>query len=227
MSELKDIRQQDQFDTNSNIGKVAESFPAIWIALEQLTSPNPTIREAGLDLLIDMKAHQVSPLVNYTLASLLEDPNIQIRFKVVQILGELMEKKFKTGSLNFRVRQGLTPYLSKMRQRNVFALLQVADYHRSAESGVAALLKGCSHAGRTLSDIFLDRKIPINIRRQAIIFSGIVGFLETVPALEKLATRLEARMNGQRLMSFAPPTDDLEKSLIPTIQTALALLNFQ
>ena len=195
--------------------------------MEQLTSTDSTVREAGLDQLIAMKAHQVSPLVNYTLANLLMDPDMQIRFKAVQVLGELMARKYQTGSLNYQVRQGLKLYLSQMRRRNIYSLLQVADYHRSAESAVAALLKGCSHAGVTLSDIFSDRKVPINIRRQAINFSGVVGFLDAVSHLEKLAARLEARANGQRLMSFAPPSDDLEKSLLPTIQTALALLNFQ
>ena len=224
---LKGIEQPPLFDMNGSVARVAELFPAIWIAMEQLTSPNAAVRKAGVDQLAEMNAQYASPLVNYALAPLLMDPDIHLRYKVVQILGELMSKKYQTGSLTYQLRQGVKNYLSQMRRRNIFGLLQVADYHRSAETHVAALLKGCSHGGKTLADIFTDRRAPINIRRQAINFSGIVGFLDTVAALEKLEARLETRMNGQRLMSFAPPTDDLEKTLLPTVQTALALLNYQ
>lgn len=227
MSMLKGIEQPPLFDLNGSVARVAELFPAIWIAMEQLISPNAGVRMAGLDQLIEMNAQHVSPLVNYTLASLLLDPDIHLRYKVVQTLGELMLKKYQTGSLTYQLRQGLKTHLSQMRRRNIYALLQVADYHRSAETQVAALLKGCSHAGKTLADIFADRRVPVNIRRQAINFSGIAGFLDTVPALEKLAARLETRMNGQRLMTFAPPSDDIEKTLLPTVQAALALLKYQ
>lgn len=221
------MEQPQLFDMPNTLPQVAEIFPAIWTAMERITSSDVKERMRGVDEIIEIRAHHISPLVTYILASLLEDPDIHLRYKVVQTLGGVLAKKYQTGSLNHHVRQGLKNYLSQMRRRKIYGLLQVADYHRSAETDVAALLKGCSHAGQTLADIFSDRKVPINIRRQAIIFSGIVGFLDTLPALGKLAARLETNLNGQRLMSFAPPSDDFEKSLLPTIQTAIALLTYQ
>jgi hypothetical protein len=111
-----------------------------------------------------------------------------------------------------------------MRKRNIFALLQVAEHKISSETNVAVLLNTCSYAGNALANIFTDRKIPIPIRRQAVIYTGRVGFLDAIPALEKLADRLESRMNGQSSMPFAPPSDSDEKSLLPAVQTALRLL---
>lgn len=104
-------------------------------------------------------------------------------------------------------------------------MLQVAEYQPSTQSEVALLLKACSHAGTVLGDIFSDRKLPIEIRHQAIYFSGLVGFLETIPRLERLEEKLLARMNGQRTMPFVASLDQDENGLLPTIQTALARLN--
>ncbi|MCJ7700907.1 MAG: hypothetical protein MUO62_04945 [Anaerolineales bacterium] len=218
--------QPELFDFYDSVPGVAELFPSVWTAAEKLTSADVKERESGLDQLIDLDAHRLSPLIAYLIATCLADPDIEFRYKVVQTIGGLMLRGEKYGIPTERVKQSLKNYLSQMRRRRIFALLQVSEYHPSAESSVVALFKGCSHAGKTLSDIFLDRKIQLEVRRQAIRFSGMVGFLDAVPGLEKLAARLEVRMSGQRSMPFATPIDQHEKSLLPTVQTALAILNF-
>jgi len=218
--------QPELFDFSDSVPGVAELFPTVWTAAEKLTSADVKERGVGLDKLTELGAHRLSPLVAYLIATCLADPDIEFRYKVVQTIGGLLLRGEKYGIPTERVKQSLKYYLSKMRRRRIFALLQVAEFHPSVESSVVALLKNCSYAGETLSDIFLDRRIQLGVRRQAIHFSGMVGFLDAVPGLEKLASRLEARMSGQRSMPFAAPIDQNEKSLLPTVQTALTILNF-
>jgi hypothetical protein len=226
MSNPQSTIQPRLFDFSDSTSDVAELFPDVWGALECLTSPSVDVRLNGLRRLIELDAHRLSPLVAYVLVTHLDDQNIEFRFELVQALGSLLSRGDRSADTPEGVKQSIKTYLSQMRRRKIYALLQVAEHHPSAQSNVAALLKGCSNAGKVLADIFSDRKIPVVIRRQAIHFVGIVGFLDAVPRLERLAERLVARMNGQRLMPFAPPTDSAEKTLLPTIQTALTVLGF-
>ena len=194
--------------------------------MEHLTSSNLEERLTGLGQLIELDAHRVSPLIAYVLATRLEDPDIELRAKVVGALGGLLYQGGGSNPLTPpAVKQSLRSYLSQMRRRKVFALLQVAEYFPQRQSDVAAMLRGCSNAGKVLVDIFSDRKLSIEIRRQAIQFAGIVGFLEAVPRLERLAERLESRISGQHTIPFAPPINPEEKSLLHVIQTALTQLN--
>jgi hypothetical protein len=220
------------FDFLDSATGVAELFPTVWDALQRLVSAHPEERHSGFNQLMELDAHRLSPLVAYVLATRLDDPDITFRLKVTQAVGALLSQSKPdqdnggvTRIPSENVRQSLRFYLSQMRQRRIFALLQVADYQPSVQKDVAAIIKSCSHAGQVLADIFSDRKLPLNIRKQAIQYAGVVGFLDAVPRLEKLAERLEARKSGQRLMPFAPPVDPGERALIPIIQTALTLLN--
>jgi HEAT repeat protein len=212
------------FDFSDSATGVAELFPEVWGALEDLTSPDVVLRSQALDCLLKIDAPRLSPLVAYVLTTRLNDPDIGIRFRVIQTLGEVLAPQDSSAKTNNMVRQHIKSYISQMRRRSIYALLQVAEQNISAESNVAALLNACSFAGNALADIFANRKTPVPIRRQAIIFVGRVGFLDAIPALEKLAERLVARMNGQTAMPFAPPSDSDEKSLLPAVQAALALL---
>jgi hypothetical protein len=209
--------------SDSAVG-VAELFPAVWRALEQLTSPTLSEREAGLSRIVELDAHRLSSLVAYVLATRIDDQSIEFRFEVVQVLGELLSPVTEDAVPTAEVKATLKAYLAQMRQRKIFALLQVGDHHLSAGTSVAVLLKACSNAGRVLADIFLNRSLPLEIRLQAVQFAGIVGFLDTIPSLEKLAARLEGRLNGQRSMTFMQVNDSKEKSLLPAVQTALAIL---
>ena len=218
--------QPNLFDLPEFATGVAELFPAAWIAMEHLASSNLEERLTGFDQLKELDAHRVSPLVAYVLATRLDDPDINLRAKVVGALGGLLYQGGGSNPLTPpEVKQSIRSFLSQMRRRKVYALLQVAQHYPQNQSDVAAILRGCSNAGRVLVEIFSDRKLPIEIRRQAIQFSGIVGFLDAVPGLERLAERMESRMNGQRSMSFAPLVDPEEKSLLHVVQTTLALLN--
>ena len=222
MFEPPKLTQPHLFDFADPATGVMELFPTVWTALERLVSNNLDRKNKGLDQLLDLDAHRLSSLIAYVLATCLSDPDVNFRFRIVKAIGNLFSTE--TPSPSEAVLQSLKTYLSKMRRRRIYALLEVAEYHSASVTDVAALIKTCSHAGGTLADIFSDRKIPIELRRQAINISGIVGFLDVIPALERLAGRLESRMGGQREMPFAPPDDVSEKSLLPTVQTALTIL---
>jgi len=218
------IPQPTLFEISSPAIGDAELFPAIWNALEGLASTDAPSRQFAMDKILEMDAHRLSPMVAYMLATHLEDQDIDLRFRVSQAIGRVLSSSNGSGPASPEVRQAITAYLSRMRRRKIYSLLQIVEYHPSAESDIAVLLNSCSYAGSTLAAIFSDRKTPFEIRCQAINFTGIVGFLDAVPALERLADRLETRMNGQRSMSFAPPSDKDEKSLLPVVQAALRVL---
>jgi HEAT repeat protein len=212
------------FDFSDSATGVAELFPSVWCALEDFTASNAEVRHRALDRLLEIGAHRLSPLVAYVLATRLDDHDIEIRFRVIQALGDVLSPQDPSMEAPEPVRQHIKFYVSQMRRRNIYALLQVAEHKISAESSVAVLMNACSYAGNALIDIFTDRKTSIAIRRQAVVFVGRVGFLDAIPALEKLADRLAARVNGQSAMPFAPPTETDDKSLLPAVQTALTLL---
>ena len=219
------ISQPVLFEIPGSATGMAELFPAAWAAMEKLISPDVNTRNSALDQLLALEAHRLSPLIAYTLAIHLEDRDIEFRSRIAQALGSLLSSRDDGEQVPEFVRQGLKSYLSQMRRRKVYAILQVAAFRADTESSVAALLNACSFAGASLAIIFLDRKLSLDIRRQAIIFAGRVGFLDTIPSLERLRDRLESRTNGQRKMVFAPPDSEDEKSLLPAVQTALAYLN--
>jgi len=122
------------------------------------------------------------------------------------------------------VRRYLVAALSQMRTRSIYALLEVAYDGPDTAASVARLLNVCPYAGKHLVEILNERKLPLTIRRAAVDFIGSVGYLEAIPALERLATRLEARLGGQQSMPFAPPAVQDETDLLPVVQAALVML---
>ena len=215
------------FDFADTASGALEFFPEVWGAAEKLTSPDLLERREALDRLIVLDAPRHSPLVAYLIATRIFDNDMELRFKVVDVLGKVLNPR-ETGKLAPpEVRLYLKGYCSEIGTRGFLKLMEVAETYPEAESKVAALLNLCSQSGEILSRIMNDRKIPYELRRQAIIFIGRVGFLEAIPALEKFEGRLESRMNGQKSMPFAPPYTSDENSLLPIIQTTLTLLKEQ
>ena len=218
------ITQPSLFDFSDSSSGVVELFPAVWGAVEGLTAPDVGTRREALDSLLELDAPRLSPLVASVLSTRLVDPDLELRFRVVRALGEVLSPSDPAKMPSPAVRLHIKFCLSQMRRREVDALLQVAEKYQAAESDIAALINACSSAGIALTDIVSDRKASLVTRRQAINFIGRIGFIDAIPALEKLAERLESRMNGQQTMPFTPPSESDEKSLLPAAQAALTLL---
>jgi hypothetical protein len=119
------------------------------------------------------------------------------------------------------VRNSLRLYLSSLRTRKIYALLQVSAEYKSQESHVALLLKSCSFGGNHLLDILNERGTPLEIRKQAALMIGMVGYLYTLAAMEKIAGRLEAHLAGQSSMGFLQTSDQGEANLLPVVLEAI------
>jgi HEAT repeat protein len=211
------------FDLEESTAKI-ELFPSVWTASEGLTSPHSGVRRDALEQLLNLNAPRFSPLVAYLLASRLTDPEIAFRAMIVKTLGDVLSPDENGHPAPEKVRQTLSAYLAQMRTRHTFALLQALVEDPSLEKHVANLLNACPYAGNHLADILSDRRSPLSVRKQAGRMIGRVGFLDAIPALERLSSRLEARLNGQRSMPFAPASPQEELDLLPIIQTAMMLL---
>jgi hypothetical protein len=56
---------------------------------------------------------------------------------------------------------------------------------------------------------------------------GQVGYLYTLPALEKIAGRLEAHLSGQKAMNFINQSSSHETELLPIVKEAINSLQSQ
>ena len=201
-----------------------ELFPSVWNAMENLTSSDADIRHLALDRLLEINAPRFSPIVTYLLVTRLTDPDFLLRKRVVLALGSILSADEHGLPAPEEVRSGMVQYLSQIRTRQVFAMLQVASEDEMAVDQVARLLDACPYAGHHLIDILNDQKALLGVRRMAAVMIGKVGFLDALPALEKLQLRLESRLSSQKAMPFAPPPITNEADLLPAIHHSIHLL---
>lgn len=219
-----DLKQPALFNFSETSTGSMELFPAVWSAAEALSSPELADRLQGLKALESLHAPRLSPLVAYLTATRLLDPELELRKQVVRVLGAVLSPDEQGRPAPDLVYQHLTGYLSQMRMRPIFAILEVAAADRRLEACAARLLNACPYGGIHLTEILLDRKNELVIRKTAVRLIGRVGYLDTVSALEKIAARLETRLKGQQSMPFAPPAGPDETELLPEIHRALVML---
>ena len=222
---ITNLAQPKLFDLGDTSFGAVELFPSVWSAAEALTNSDETIRREGLERLAELNAARFSPLIAYLITTRLLDPNLEIRARVIRILAEVFAPDNQGQSAPDAVRLELKAWLCQMRTRQIYALLQAADFDPSSEPYISSLLNACPYAGNHLASILADRKVPLMIRKQAAVFTGRVGYLDAIPALERIATKLETRLNGQQAMPFAPVDGyDNEITLLPPVKEALTLL---
>jgi HEAT repeat protein len=192
--------------------------------MENLTASDADVRHQALDKLLELNAPRFSPIVTYLLVTRLTDPDFIFRKRIILALGSILSVDENGLPAPEEVRSSLLQFLSQVRTRQVFAMLQVASEDEMAVDQVARLLDACPYAGHHLIDILNDQKASLTVRRMAAIMIGKVGYLDALPALEKLQIRLETRLNGQKAMPFAPPPINNEVDLLPAIHHSLHLL---
>ena len=209
------------FETSTGM---VELFPEVWNAAEMLCVSDARIRSEALIRLDKTGAARLSPLVAYLITTRLTDPDLNVRCQAVRIAGDLLALDQQGNAVPDSVSQCLITTLSQMRTRSVFNLIEVAKVEPESIPQINRLLNACPYAGRHLADIALDRTFPLTERKQSVLFIGSVGYLDAIPSLERLANRLEARLNGQQTMSFAPPPQGDEQELLPIVQSILQVL---
>jgi hypothetical protein len=219
-----DYLQPPLFDLGDSSSGIVELFPEVWSALEGMGHPDENRRQESLAYLAETGAHRLSPLVVYVLATRTTDPDMDTRIEVVRLLGSVLTVDPKGNPAPEVVRHQLTSYLSQMRTRQIFSLLQILVIDPSLEASVASLLSACPFAGNHLADVVVSRKTPLEIRKKAVRLIGRVGYLDAIPALERLLSRLESRLHGQQAMPFAPKSSTEEAELLPDLQLTLTLL---
>ena len=202
-----------------------ELYPAVWGAADALTSPDETLRRNGLEELSRLGAARYSPLVVYVLATRLSEANLEMRVKVVELLAQVLLPDAEGKYAPHPVRLTLGQSLAQMRTRQVFALLQAVEAAPQAWDAVVRLLGECSYAGNHLAEIFSNRSLPMWARKMSIAMCGEVGFLSSLPSLERLAGRLEARQSGQQSMPFLPKDAGDEMELLPVLRQAIERLH--
>lgn len=215
--------QPQLFSLEEGIEQV-ELFPEVWAAAEKLISPEILLRWEGLEGLLELKAPRYSPLILYLLCTRIVEPDIDLRARIIEALGDVTQPDNNGNPAPGNVRLILINYLSRIRTRQIYALLQVLVVYPSLEEHVSRLINVCSYANNHLVEIINDRKKPLDIRQQSIRMIGVVGYVEAIPTLDRLLARLEARMNGQKAMPFAPLSDNPELDLLVTTREALASL---
>ena len=88
---IVNIEQPDLIELNPSNSNKAEVLPVIWEALESLTSPELMNRIAGLGHIVKLDAVRQHPLVVYVLMTRLTEPDIELRTRIVQLLGSILD----------------------------------------------------------------------------------------------------------------------------------------
>lgn len=203
---------------------INELLPAVWNATESLASPEAVTRQHGIDALLELGAQRISALVAFMMATCLTDRDIYIRRRVSYILADLICIDSGVRQIPETIRKTVTNYLHNMREETIYGLLEVAVIDPLVEKSLYHLLNACPFAGKYLGDILADWKNPLSVRQKAIHFVGLVGYMETLPVLERLLDRLEARQSGQYTMSFAPASIKSDEDIIPFLRIAIQQL---
>jgi hypothetical protein len=221
---MVNLSQPTLFDFDETTTGAIELFPAVWSALEDISAPEAPIRESGLERLLAFNAPRLSPLVAYVTVTRITDPDLSLRARAIRTVGKVLTPDSLGRPAPEQVVRTLAAYLSQMRIRSIYSLLQAVDESPELEPYVARLLNMSPYSGSHLAEIAQDRKKSLSIRRQAVHFIGQVGFLDAVSALERLESRLGARLSGQQAMHFAPPASSDEVVLLPEVQRVLSVL---
>ena len=201
-----------------------ELLPEVWSALEDFTKPDVILRANALDRLINLDAPRSSPVVAYIIVTKIADQNLELRARIIETLGNILVPDNNGSHTPAEVRTSLYLYLSGFRTREIYAMLQVCAEYPTLDNHIVHLLNSCPYAGNHLIDILKDNKTPFEVRKQAASMIGKVGYLYTIPALERLAGRLETRLNGQEAMYFATHGNSSDANLLPCIKDALSRL---
>lgn len=197
--------------------------PEIWAVLEALIDPDPAKREKALADLAAVEGFQDHPLLLYLLMTRILDPDLEIRYDAIRIVGGILGSDIPGGDLSDSSFRILTDFTTRLEKSQLVKILEVADRYLAAEEAIVNLLKLCSYAGNTLDGIVNDRKLPVEIRQQAINFCGEVGFLSTATAIRNLILRIEKdRERTGQVLRRKKHLD--EEKLFPYAVTALAKL---
>jgi len=163
----------------------------LWETAEGLLSPDINIRDSSLDSLKEIDGFYHSPLVASLLVSRISEPDLELRFHLIQLLGSLVDFDSLDQHLTDQALVYAKDALDQMDKSQLIRLLEVSDSYLTAERAIRNILKLSSYAGVGLSGIVNDRKLPVSVRQQAVFYCGEVGYLNSRPTLQNLVQRVD------------------------------------
>lgn len=192
----------------------------LWKIAEGLVSPDQDTRAISLNSLAGIDGFNRSPLIASILVSRISEPDIDLRYHLILLLGSLIEfdspdEHFSEESLVFAKYA-----LDQLDKSQLIRLLEVFDSYLTAERAITHILRLSSYAGVGLSGIVNDWKLPVSIRQGAVFYCGEVGYLSSRPTLENLIQRVERIRNRSREGSERKKNQD-EEFLYPFVIAAL------
>lgn len=201
-----------------------ELFPAVWQAAEKLAAARDDTRHHALDELLKLGAPRFSPLVAYVMATRLSDPNLSFRARIIEALANVLRLDKDGRPAPDEVRGMLVNFMTGLERETVRLILDVVVVFPEANGHVTKLFNLSYAVGEHLSAILADRAISVDVRKIAAYFIGKIGFIEAMPALERLRNRIQSRQGGQKSMPFAPPSSADENNLLTDVNVAISLL---
>jgi hypothetical protein len=196
----------------------------LWDAAEGLISPDPNIRDSSLDQLKEIDGIHRSPLVAYLLVSRISEPDLEIRFHLIRLLGSLMDFESSGQSFSDQALDFAKDALDQMEKSQLIKILEVAESYLTAERAISNILKLSSYAGVGLSGIVNDRKLPVSVRQQAVFYCGEIGYLSSKPTLQNLVQRVDKARTRPGNGNERKKSRD-EEFLYPFVISALEKLN--
>lgn len=216
--------QPTLFDLDDSSSEALELIPKLWFAAEALSCPDEAKRVAGLSVIVEKNAARFSPMIAYLLFTRIGDPNPDIQKRVVETLANVLGPDENGLAAPEQVRINLYTHLSGMENSHIHKLLTIVSIYPDEEENVEILLKTCSQSGKYLADILLDRSQAMEIRELSANYIGKIGYLDALPVLERLVSKLETKYRGQKVMPFSNNDPKNEISLLPSIRNALKYL---
>lgn len=195
----------------------------LWTTLENLIAPDPDLRDAALEELGHLEGCQDQPLLIYLLATRLLDPDLEVRFHAVQLIGNLLSYDPPNEGLPDDSLKTLAEFTTHLEKEQLIKLMEVSVKYLAAEDPLVNILKLCSYAGKALGGIVNDRKLPVEIRQQAIYFCGEVGFLNTATAIRNLIRRV-GKDKAKSGLNLTRKKHQDEGKLLPYAVAALSKL---
>jgi hypothetical protein len=203
---------------------VRAQIPLWWKLSEGLLSKDVQTKKETLAELDRLEIIFTTPILASILSNLLHDIDLEVRSMAINLAVKLLDDDQRSGLSDDRARTYLSQELSRMRTRPIYALIQLYNSRHLINEKIVRLIEFCPNAGKHLVDIASNRKFPLDIRQNALDILGIIGYLDAIPDLERLLSRLVTRLNGQKAMPFVSTTGLDETPLLPNLDNALTNL---
>ncbi len=200
-----------------------------WTAGEMFVSPHVEERRRGFAILCGSEAARASSLTPHLLATRVDEPDLTLRALIVNVLGDYFEIRGRGHRYPPEVRGAVAGELRRLERRPMLALVELLAANREGKVSLRpeSLRRMCEripNASAWLTSIAGYRGVPVNLRKAAIDLIGLVGFVDSAPALQGLLLRLEGRRAGQQAMLFAPSDWPEDEALLPALRMTLGVL---